>query len=98
MLNAGSLQRERRDAVFLAALRLRVTALRVFIGREEARETMPPVRKVIFLLRPESADVTALAPRRARLALLRAALRTGLATSMSPVSDRFLRRLKMPNM
>jgi hypothetical protein len=88
----------------LAPPRLRVAALRVF-EREAAREAVP-LRDVFFLPRPETADVTALAldvtalaPRRARLALLRAALRTGsVTTSKLSVADRFLLRLSMPNM
>jgi hypothetical protein len=75
---------------------LRAPALRVLVEREETRTV--PLREVFFLPRPETADVTALAPRRARLALLRAALRTGLVISTSSVSDRFLLRLNMPNM
>jgi hypothetical protein len=51
-----------------------------------------PLREALFLPRPGTADITAVTPRRSRLALLRAVSRTGLVTS----TDRFL-RLNMPN-
>ena len=83
--NAGWFQGERRrDPAFLAALRLRVPALRAFVVRVEARDA----GALLFLPRPEvAADVTAFAPRRARLAVLRAALRAGLVISMSSEPD-----------
>jgi hypothetical protein len=83
--NAGWFQRERlRDPAFLAVLRLRVAAPRVLVVRVEARDAEP----LLFLPRPElAADVTAFAPRRMALAVLRAALRTGLVISMLSESD-----------
>jgi hypothetical protein len=83
--NAGWLQRERRrEAAFFAVLRLRVAALRVFVVRVEARDA----EALLFLPRlGVAAPVRAFAPRRARLAVLRAALRTGLVISMSPEPD-----------
>jgi len=83
--NAGWFQRERlRDPAFLAVLRLRVAAPRALVVRVEARDAEP----LLFLPRPEvAADVTALAPRRMALAVLRAALRTGLVISMLSESD-----------
>ena len=77
-------QRERlREPAFLAVLRLRVAALRVLVVRVEARDA----EALLFLPRPEvAADVTAFAPRRMVLAVLRAALRTGLV-SMSSEPD-----------
>jgi hypothetical protein len=78
-------QRERlRDPAFLAVLRLRVAAPRALVVRVEARDAEP----LLFLPRTEvAADVTALAPRRMALAVLRAALRSGLVISMSPEPD-----------
>jgi len=65
-------------------LRLRVAALRAFVVRVEARDA----EALLFLARlGVAADVTALAPRRMALAVLRAALRTGLVISMSSEPD-----------
>ena len=93
--NADWFQRERRrDPAFLAVARLRVPAPRAFVVRVAAREALP----VLFLPQPATADVAAFAPRPAKLAVLRTALRTGLVTPMSSESDRRLLRLNMANM